>query len=51
MWEVETEDPVEYVRALLKGKSVELTAEPRIGGVTVYANCDGLIQEFVFTAV
>ena len=49
--EVETEDPVEYVRTLLKGKSVELTAEQRPGGVTVYANCDGLIQEFVFTAV
>jgi hypothetical protein len=49
--EVETEDPVEYVRRLLKGKHVELTAEQRPGGVTVYADCDGLIQEFVFTAV
>ena len=49
--EVETDDPVAYVRSLLKGKNVELTAEQRPGGMTVYANCDGLIQEFVFTAV
>ena len=49
--EVETDDPVAYVRSLLKGKHVELTAEQRPGGMTVYANCDGLIQEFVFTAV
>ena len=49
--EVETEDPVEYVRTLLKGKNVELNAEHRSNGVTVYANCDGLVQEFVFTAV
>ena len=49
--EVQTDDPVEYVRKLLKGKQIALTAEPRTGGVTVYADCDGLIQEFVFTAV
>ena len=50
--EVETEDPAEYVRQLLKGKGVELTWEPRAdGGVTVFANCDGLVQEFVFTPV
>lgn len=50
--EVDTEDPVEYVRQLLKGKNVRLTAERRgDGGVTVFADCDGLIQEFVFTVV
>ena len=50
--EVETDDPVEYVRLLLKGDRVELTAEPRAdGGVTVFADCDGMAQEFVFTPV
>ena len=50
--EVETEDPVEYVRLLLKGKNITLTHETRAdGGVTVFADCDGLVQEFVFTPV
>ena len=50
--EVETDDPVVYVRKLLKGKTVELRSEPRAdGGVTVWANCDGLVQEFIFTPV
>ncbi len=48
--EVETDDPVEYVRQFLKGKAVDITADPKAGGaVTVYATVDGLIQEFVFT--
>ena len=50
--EVETDDPTEYVRQLLKGKGVELTAEGKSdGGVTVFADCDGLVQEFVFTPI
>ena len=50
--EVETEDPIEYVRQLLKGKNVTLTAGNRAdGGVTVFADCSGLVQEFVFTPV
>lgn len=50
--EVETEDPVEYVRLLLKGKNIALTYETRAdGGITVFADCDGLVQEFVFTPV
>lgn len=48
--EIETEDPVEYVRQLLKGKTVELTDDRREDGtVTVYASCDGLTQKFLFT--
>lgn len=48
--EVETEDPLEYVRDLLKGKDVELSREdgPE-GAVTVHAVCDGLVQRFLFT--
>ena len=50
--EVETENPEEYVRQLLKGKNITLTSESRAdGGKTVYADCDGLVQEFVFTPV
>ena len=50
--EVETDDPVAYVRQLLQGKAVELTADTRAdGGVTVYASVDGLTQKFVFTPI
>jgi len=50
--EVQTQDPEQYVRELLKGKSVELVSQPGAGGaVTVYASCDGLTQRFVFTPV
>ena len=50
--EVETEDPAGYVRSLLRGKEVSLSAQERPdGGITVYASCDGLTQKFVFTPV
>ena len=50
--EVETDDPVEYVRSFLKGKAISLTADSRSDGtVTVYASCDGLTQKFIFTPV
>lgn len=50
--EVETDDPVAYVREFLKGKIVEITEERCGNGrVTVWANCEGLVQEFVFTPV
>ena len=50
--EVETDDPTQYVRDLLKGKAVSVSAEPgSSGAVTVYADCDGLIQKFVFTPI
>ena len=48
--EVETDDPEAYVRALLKGKSLELTVEEGpAGAVTIHAVVDGLMQKFVFT--
>ena len=50
--EVETDDPVQYVRDFLKGKAVEVSGQPGQGGaVTVHAVCDGLIQKFVFTPI
>ena len=50
--EVETDDPVEYVRRFLKGKAVELSVDAEASGaVTVYASCDGLTQKFLFTPI
>lgn len=50
--EIETEDPENYVRQKLKGKSVELTTDRKSDGtVTVYASCDGLTQKFIFTPI
>ena len=50
--EVETDDPAGYVKAMLKGNVVNVTAEKRNDGVvTVYADCDGLIQKFIFTPI
>ena len=50
--EVETDNPTEYVRQMLKGSDIQISTEQGNGGVvTVFANCDGLIQKFVFTPV
>ena len=50
--EVETDDPVEYVRTFLKGKAIDVIADHLEGGaVTVYCSCDGLTQKFIFTPI
>ena len=50
--EVETSDPVAYVKNFLKGKVLSVSSENGADGViTVYADCDGLIQKFIFTPV
>ena len=50
--EVETHDPESYVRGLFHGKVIEVTVEQgTAGGVTVYANTDGITQKFVFTPI
>ena len=50
--EVETDDPISYVRNFLKGKDLQLNAQPGMdGAMTIYATCDGLIQTFTFTPV
>ena len=50
--EVETDDPVEYVRKMLKDRAVQINAQPGSdGAVTVFADCSGMIQKFVFTPV
>lgn len=50
--EVETDDPTNYVNTLLKGNAISLsTEEKKDGTVIVHADCDGLIQKFIFTPV
>ena len=50
--EVLIDDPVEYVRSLLKDKQVELTVDyPGAGRVNVYVNTSGMTQKFLFTEI
>ena len=50
--EVQTDDPVEYVRQFLKDAAYELSVDRREDGtVTVYAVADGLTQKFIFTPI
>jgi hypothetical protein len=50
--EVETDDPVDYVRKFLHKTQAEISAEVRAdGSVTVYAVADGLTQKFIFTPI
>ena len=50
--EVETDDPVAYVRQMLKGRAVQVDVTPGTdGAMTVFADCNGMIQKFVFTPV
>ena len=50
--EVLIDDPVEYVRNLLKDKTTELTVDyPVPGRVNVYANTSGMTQKFLFTEI
>ena len=50
--EVCCDDPEDYLRRRLAGKTMELTAEPGAdGAVTFHATVDGLIQKFVFTPI
>ena len=48
--ELETDDPVAYVRALVKGKEVTLDVDERPdGALTIYVNNAGVTQKFLFT--
>ena len=49
-FEVETDDPVEWVRQEVKGKEVEISTETNSRGeLTVFAESAGLPQKFFFT--
>lgn len=48
--EIECDDPVAYVRSILRGKAVEISTDAgQNGALTVYASCDGLTQKYIFT--
>ena len=48
--EVETEDPVAWVRSFLKDAQLEVTVDRKPDGtVTGYAVADGMTQKFIFT--
>ena len=48
--EVETDDPVTYVRNFLIGKTVEISVDYGANGaINIYASCDGLTQKFIFS--
>lgn len=50
--EIECDDPESYVRNLLQGSELELSAEHGADGcVTIHAVVDGLMQKFVFTPI
>ena len=50
--EVQTDDPVSFVRAFLKDSQTELSVEEKTDGSTVvYAVADGLTQKFTFTPI
>lgn len=49
-FEVETDDPVEWVRRQIEGKQVEISVQSNDRGeLTVFAESAGLPQKFLFT--
>ena len=50
--EIETDDPVEWVRREVKGKQVELRADRTgEGRMTVFVESGGVCQKFLFTEI
>ena len=51
--EIETDDPVGAVRGMLKGDAEAVLTVERVGeeSLTVYADCSGMIQRFLFTKI
>ncbi len=50
--EIETEDPVAYVREFLKDSEISLSVDTRAdGSIQIYAVSDGLTQKFTFTKI
>ena len=51
--EIETDDPLEAVRSLLKdgGEAVLRLEKHADGNLTVYADCSGMIQKYLFTKI
>ncbi len=50
--EVETDDPVAYVRGLIRGKDVTLESDTRPdGAMTIWVQSAGVTQKFLFTPI
>ena len=50
--EIETDDPVGWVRSLIKGKAVNLTVDEKENGdLTVYAVSGGVSQKILMTKI
>ena len=50
--EIETDDPVGWVRSLIKGKAVNLTVDEKENGdLTVFVTSGGVTQKFLFTKI
>lgn len=48
--EVETDDPVAYVRGQVRGKDVRLSVETKENGeLTIFVESAGMTQKFLFT--
>lgn len=49
-YEIETDDPVGWLKNEIKGKDVEMNVEEHDNGnLTVFVNCCGTVQKFLFT--
>ena len=50
--EIETDDPVGWVRSLIKGKAVNLTVDEKENGdLTVYVGSGGVGQKILMTKI
>ncbi len=49
--EIETDDPVAYVRSLVKDRQVEIEVDRAADRMTVYVNATGTSQKFLFTEI
>ena len=50
--EIETDDPVGWVRSLIKGKTVNLTVDEKENGdLTVYVESGGVGQKILMTKI
>lgn len=50
--EIETDDPVGWVRSLIKGKAVNLTVDKKENGdLTVYVESGGVSQKILMTKI
>lgn len=48
--EVETDDPVQYVKDYFEGRASRVSAETAANGnITIFADCNNMTYKFIFT--